>query len=452
MLSNVSWISRIAALVFLLSIFTVNWGSLDTDILPLFVAYFLAFVSYLVLINRRDISFSKFAIIAISAQLLSILFEPNLSIDYYRFLWDGEMAWNGINAFDYKPNEVMVQPFLRHNEYMHLIYDGISDISKRNYSCYPTVNQSYFVTATAFSSSIPVNTLILKLIIVLTELIGAIYLFKILSLLKIPTKRLWILFLNPLWIIECTGNTHFEGVMISFLFIAFYFLLKKKVVLGGSWFAIAVQIKLIPLLIVPFFLRYLGWTKMIVFTVLAIGLSTAIGLIHIDSNNIYNFLQSLALYFSAFEFNSIFFYNMVQYGKSINLKNALLTYSPIISQVSIFLVLLQAFWGNSNTWKKVFGRITVAFFIYLILTSTVHPWYILPLLAFSIFTNYSFPIIWSLLIFLSYAIYTIEGGSYADDSRLLISIEYTLVIGVFLYEIIRKKPLISFLALGKDED
>ena len=106
MLSNTSWVTRIASLVFLLSIFTINWESDRTQLATLFTAYSLAFIAYLVLIQQRDLKFNQLAVLAISAQVISMLFEPYLSNDYYRFLWDGEMAWNSINAFDYKPTEV----------------------------------------------------------------------------------------------------------------------------------------------------------------------------------------------------------------------------------------------------------------------------------------------------------------------------------------------------------
>ena len=220
MLSNTSWVTRIASLVFLLSIFTINWESDRTQLATLFTAYSLAFIAYLVLIQQRDLKFNQLAVLAISAQVISMLFEPYLSNDYYRFLWDGEMAWNSINAFDYKPTEVIRQPFLKDNAYIQDIYGGMSDLSRKNYSCYPPVNQSYFIGATAFSSSIVINTFLLKLLIVLTELVGAIYLLKTLRLLNFSSNRIWILFLNPLWIVECTGNVHFEGVMISFLLVS----------------------------------------------------------------------------------------------------------------------------------------------------------------------------------------------------------------------------------------
>jgi hypothetical protein len=305
----------------------------------------------------------------------------------------------------------------------------------------------YFIFGTAFSSSIVANTFFLKLGIVLTEAVGAIYFFKILNHLKLPTRRIWILFLNPLWIIECTGNTHFEGVMISVLFVALYFILQKRVIVGGIWMAVAVQIKIIPLLFLPFFLRYLGWWKSILFYAVTGILAVGVSFIHFDNINVYHFAESLILYFKVFEFNSFFFYNILQIGKPYYGWNPIRIFGPVISQVSLFLILIQAFWGDANNWKKLFSRITVAFFIYLLMSSTVHPWYVLPLLAISTFTNYSFPVIWSFLIFFSYFFYSIGSGD-ATEVRMLITVEYLIVIGVFLYEIVKKKPLIPFLRIA----
>ena len=225
MSSNVSWITRLASLVFLVSIFCINAEPDRTAFGWLVTCYTSAFFCYLYLINQRTFDFKKLAVLAISAHILSMIFEPNLSVDYYRFLWDGELAWNQINPFDYRPIGISTQPFIRENEYMNEIYSGMSRLSQYNYSCYPTVNQVYFIFATAFSSSIAVNTFFLKLSIVITEFTGAIYLFRVFKQLNMNRNRMWILYLNPLWIIECNGNAHFEGVMIPMCLMFLYFMI-----------------------------------------------------------------------------------------------------------------------------------------------------------------------------------------------------------------------------------
>ena len=131
------------------------------------------------------------------------------------------------------------------------------------------------------------------------------------------------------------------------------------------------------------------------------------------------------------------------------------TYGPRLSMIALMIIVALSLWGGrinpSNfDWKKLFNRITIGFFIYLILSSTLHPWYVLPLLAFSLFTNYSFPLIWSLMIFFSYVFY-----QYIDNTvwqvRVVSSIEYALVVGLFIWEMIKKKSPMEFLRLNENE-
>ena len=431
-------------LLFLISIFLVNFQNDRTEFAFIATFYTIAFLAYLAIYSsRKEMDFKQILFIAVTAQLLSIWNTPNLSIDFYRFLWDGEITLAGINPFDYRPEEIFNNPELNakiigSSEYMQEVYVGIGEQSQKNFSCYPPINQFYFIISSAFSDSLIVNTFILKLLIVLTEFIGAFFLIKLLKNLNIEVSRMWLLYLNPLWIIECTGNTHFEGVMISFLFIAFYYLQKKKEILGGLFFAIAVQIKLIPLIILPFFFRYLGWKKAFIFYALTILLVVAFGVIQLDSENIYNFADSLRQYFQVFEFNSLVLYQYIQYGIWKTGWNMTKTYSPQLSLIAMYFIFTLALWGEIKDWGKLFRRITIAFFIYLLLSSTMHPWYILPLLAFSIFTNYRFPVIWTLFIFFSYIFYQFEDSS-TFAVRAINYIEYTVVLVWFFWELITRK-------------
>ena len=444
------WFVAFSILVFLLSLFLVNWQADRTNFAFIASFYTLSFAAYLVLIaNRSVLSFKHFILIAGAAQLVSMIFQPYLSIDYYRFLWDGEITLAGYNPFDYTPRELYEQGFTQGNTYLNNVYTGIGSMSQGNYSCYPPINQFYFILASAFTDSLFVNTLILKLSIVVTEIVGALYLRKVFLQLNINPSRMWLLYLNPLWIIECTGNVHFEGVMLSFIFIAFYFLLQKKKIIGSIFFAIAIQIKLIPLMLLPFFYRFLGFWKSAIFYLLTLTIVIGLGFIQLDSNNIENFGNSLRLYFQVFEFNSFILHYYVQYGIAETGWNLTKTYGPQLSRIAMLLIVVLALYGQLTNWKILFKRMTFAFFAYLMLSSTLHPWYILPLFALSLFTNYSFPLFWSFLIFFSYIFYGYEGES--GEIRWIIDIEYILLLGLFIYEMATRKSPIRFLRLSSFE-
>ena len=70
--------------------------------------------------------------------------------------------------------------------------------------------------------------------------------------------------------------------------------------------------------------------------------------------------------------------------------------------------------------------------IYLLFTTTVHPWYVLPLLAYSVFTHLRFAWLWSALIFLTYVGYTATG--YTENLGLVV-LEYLGVASLLIWEV-----------------
>lgn len=70
---------------------------------------------------------------------------------------------------------------------------------------------------------------------------------------------------------------------------------------------------------------------------------------------------------------------------------------------------------------------------YFLLSTTVHPWYVATPLLLSVFTKYKFPIVWSFMVMLSYSAY---GENGFDEKLWLVAMEYIVVIGVAIWEII----------------
>lgn len=420
-------------LIFICSIFFVNWEPDRENLLFLGSAYSIAFLSYLLILRENYFSFKHLLFIALGAQVASMIFLPNLSEDYFRFLWDGKITWEGYNPFDYKPNEIINHYFVD-REYVREVYSGISELSQRNYSCYPPVNQLYFLISTFDDSfSIAQSVFVMKLLIVLTELLGIYYLRKLLLHFKVDPKRLWLVYLNPLLIIECTGNVHFEGVMLSLLFISLYFLFTSRLILGAVIFALAVQIKLVPLILLPFFLRYFPWKKAFLMY-FVIGISVVgLSLTQIDAENFPNFLSSLRLYFQNFGFNSFLFHYYNECVQFFTHYNPLAFTGPIMSILVMITILYIALGKDNSNWKLLLKRMLFAFFLYLIMGSTLHPWYVIPLLGLSLFTNYAFATVWSFLIFFSYISY-LSGYWNSFEARLVINIEYILLLSYFIYE------------------
>jgi hypothetical protein len=70
--------------------------------------------------------------------------------------------------------------------------------------------------------------------------------------------------------------------------------------------------------------------------------------------------------------------------------------------------------------------------IYLAFSAVVHPWYLTPLVALSVFTRLRFALIWSAMIPLSYYTYSVIPYS---ENHWFTGIEYLIVIGFLIWEL-----------------
>ena len=95
--------------------------------------------------------------------------------------------------------------------------------------------------------------------------------------------------------------------------------------------------------------------------------------------------------------------------------------------VSIIIYSLAA--KKSGDWPR---QMVWVWLLYLLFATTVHPWYAIPLLAVSVFSNVRFPFLWSYLIFLTYINYS--GGEYQDRID-VVMIEYGILAVFVLLEI-----------------
>jgi hypothetical protein len=83
----------------------------------------------------------------------------------------------------------------------------------------------------------------------------------------------------------------------------------------------------------------------------------------------------------------------------------------------------------------------LVFTFYLLLSTTVHPWYIATILILSVFTNYKFPVVWSFIVILSYLAYLQIDKADKSENLWIIAIEYIVVFSVFLFELLKRKPI-----------
>ncbi len=411
-----------------------------TDSVKLFMLFGALFFLCYKLIQFEKWNFKFLLVVGILFRLVFLIAEPNLSQDFYRFIWDGELIKNGINPYLYTPDQIMEQgmaSFLSMNE----LYEGMSDLNARHYSNYPPVNQILFALAAFLGGgSVLGSTIVMRLIIILADL-GMLYFGrKLLQNLNKANHLAFWYFLNPLVIIELTGNLHFEGVMLFFFVWALYLISKNKWIWATPVYATSIMVKLMPLMFLPLFIKYFGFKKSAGFYTLVFLGCAALLIPFFSPVFIDNYSDTVGLWFSNFEFNASI-YNVVK-KISVTYYEAkpwelIDSYGSLIQKVVVIIVLLLAFLRKNQKLESVISSMVFALAFYYFLSSTVHPWYVVFLLGFAIFTDYRFPLVWSCTIILSY--YAYSNPDYKENLWLL-SVEYILVIGFFIYEMIGSRP------------
>ena len=83
--------------------------------------------------------------------------------------------------------------------------------------------------------------------------------------------------------------------------------------------------------------------------------------------------------------------------------------------------------------QDFFAGLLFVHLTYLLFTTTVHPWYVSMLLMFAILTEFRFVVLWTAMIYLTYAGYTQHTFS---ENLWLTAIEYSIVLGYLAYEIL----------------
>ncbi len=385
--------------------------------------------------NSRD-NFWFLAGLGIVFRLAFIVAVPNLSQDFYRFLWDGRLMLQGISPYLFTPENSQIAV-----AQSQMLIDGMGTLNASHFSNYPPINQLFFAIAALFAGkSILGSVVVLRVIIVLAD-VGILYFGKkILEKLNLPIRNIFWLFLNPFIIIELTGNLHFEGVMLFFFVWALYLLFKGKWFWAAVLMGISISVKLIPLLFLPLFLQYFSTKEFSIFDktsllkfYLIIGITVFITFLpFLSTAFLQNFSETIALWFQNFEFNASVYYIIRWIGFQVVGWNIIGIVGKIFPLLVFLFVLGISFFRKNKTPQQLMVAMLFSISFYYLLSTTVHPWYIATPLLLSVFTKYKFPIVWSFLVMLSYSAYGKDGF---DEKISLVALEYFVVIGVAFWEI-----------------
>ena len=407
-----------------------------SDSIYLLSTWSLLFIGYFWILTRNLVHDHVYLLLSITVlfRLCFISSTPALSDDYFRFIWDGRLFANGYNPFQYLPSQVPEHIFSSSNLTAELL-DGLN--SPDYYSVYPSVMQYIFGAACyLFPNDIQTSIIFMRAVIIISEVSSCYLIIKLLQHFKQPVSKVLLYALNPLVIIELTGNLHFEAVMIFFLLLFFYLLVSKKHLLAGIVLALSISTKLIPLILLPLLIKRLSPKQFVLLSIVCIATAILLYLPFYDADVLFNMYKSIELYFQHFEFNASVFYVIRAIGfatKGYDIISIAGKVLPIVFILSFVFILLKT---KINSSAKLIKTSVLILFIYYALALIVHPWYVSLLLVLGIFTQYRFTILWTALISFTYITYaTIP----YQENYWVVFTEYACVYSLFAIELIKQR-------------
>jgi hypothetical protein len=417
------------SLVFIISIFSCAYFPGQEEFGLLLSLYSCAFGSYILLLyKQKPLGFKFLTLTFIFAALLLVGIFPQLSDDVYRFYWDGLLTIRGISPYAYLPGDLISDGTVEHQE----LYEMLN--SKEYYSVYPPLNQLFFSVSTLLSSSVYSFSIWLKIIYLAIVLTGLLYSRKLCNKLGVNENRIFLFYLNPLVLIEGIGNLHIEIVVVSFLSIAFYFYHQTKhnnVFSFSFLYSLAVGIKLNPLLISPFlwFHQNTKWKIQLLLSVAVFLFILLFPVVMMAGSE--GFISSIDLYFRRFEFNGSIYYVLRYLGQLQVGYNLIGTIGPVLGVVVLISIFLKSIFYSGRDTIDVIKLSLWGWTVYLLCSTTVHPWYIMPLIFYAIYENKKYPIFWSYLITWTYVNY-----SYPNyfENLWVVGAEYAILGMVILWD------------------
>ncbi len=398
------------------------------DFMPLLLAYVIFFGLYIWILakTKEPAQVLQFVLLGVLLRACHLPFFPKLSDDVYRFFWDGQLWCNGLNPLASRPIDFAARGSFPAGLDQPL-YEKLN--SKEYHTIYPPVAQLIFWLCARVAKNLSIFVLLLKSLLLAAEIGTLLLLYRLLPAFGHSPRKILIYALNPLIILEITGNAHLEGFLVFFVLLSLWFWQKKQFYAAVLALCAAIGAKLLPLMFVPFLFRRFSWPRPLLDYLSLGGLVLLVSFVPLLwGAGLMGFGSSLDLYFQRFEFNASLYYLLRWLGKVLSGYNLILFLGPALGLLCLTYIIRYAQKEPHPTLQNLPLAMLLAMSAYLLTSTIVHPWYLCLPLALSLFTPIRFMQIWSLVVVLSYSHY--QNGVFIEKYS-LIALEY-LAVGVGL--------------------
>jgi len=171
--------------------------------------------------------------LAIAFRGYALFFEPFLSSDIYRYIWDGIVQAHGINPYRFVPAD----PALAHLRDA-AIYPNIN---RADYALtiYPPVAQFFFFLVTRFGAS----TVVMRVALLGCEAVSVLLMLSFLRRLRQPLTLIVAYAWHPLPIWEIANGGHVDALMVALMLLGIWLAILGRVQYGALAIALASLVK-----------------------------------------------------------------------------------------------------------------------------------------------------------------------------------------------------------------
>jgi hypothetical protein len=222
----------------------------------------------LMIIVRKDVVHTPIwfvVLVTVAVQLPHLLLAPRTSDDAYRYVWDGRILLAGIDPYRYVP----LDPVLAGLRDPLLFPEGEPPLINRPGvpTIYPPVAQLWFALVAAFTPRVA-GTLGVQIAAACAVVVTTCLLARFLG-----NRSGWALIYGacPAVALEAANGAHLDAISALCVFGLGWAAVRNRHWLAGVFLGLAAGIKLVPLLLIPVFLRRGRWRT----TVTAVGLVIA---------------------------------------------------------------------------------------------------------------------------------------------------------------------------------
>jgi len=171
--------------------------------------------------------------IGIALRIYVLLFDPLLSSDIFRYVWDGRVQAAGINPYRYFP---------AHDAVAHLrdatIFPGIN---RPDYAVtiYPPFAEFFFLIVTRIGE----NVNVMRLALLACEAVSVTLIVLFLRRLERPTTRVVAYFWHPLPIWEIANGGHVDALAVALMLLGLWVALAGRAMHGAALITLGMLVK-----------------------------------------------------------------------------------------------------------------------------------------------------------------------------------------------------------------